>query len=65
LHRAHPLPNPPPSRGRACISTPICTPAPSMGAGRGGGDARRVRRLGSKTALAQVTGCGRRACAFR
>jgi hypothetical protein len=22
LHRAHPLPNPPPSRGRACISLP-------------------------------------------
>jgi hypothetical protein len=27
-----------PSRGRACISTPICTPAPSMGAGRGRGE---------------------------
>jgi hypothetical protein len=34
-----------PSRG-ACISSPICTPAPRWG--RGGGDACRVRRLGRK-----------------
>ncbi len=46
LNRTRPLPNPPPSRGRAYMSTPICTPAPSMGAGWGGGDACRVLRLG-------------------
>ncbi len=60
LHRAHPLPplerppwraavrGAPRSWGRACISTSICTPAPSMGAGRGGGDACRVHRPGRK-----------------
>jgi hypothetical protein len=40
-----------PSRGRAFISTPIYTPAPSMGAGRGGGDACGVKSTRSKAAL--------------
>jgi hypothetical protein len=30
------------------VRTSACTPAPSMGAGRGGGDACRVHRLGRK-----------------
>ncbi len=50
LNRTHPLPNPPPSRGRACVRTPFVLPPPRWGR-VGVGVMRAGASTWSKTAL--------------